>query len=134
MSGLSHWNITSLAIDQEDFVYAGTGGSSVFRSTGPTTDVDVDAVQVPTSFALHQNYPNPFNPETTISFDLLEAGFVELKIFTLLGQEVAALVDGEVSPGSHEVSFDASSLASGVYLYRLTAGSFVETRKMVLMR
>ena len=93
-----------------------------------------EAPGLPREFALDQNYPNPFNPSTTIRYALPARSHVTLTIFNTLGQQVATLVEGEVEAGYHEVQFDASRLSSGVYLYRLTAGSFVETRKLVLVR
>ena len=86
------------------------------------------------SFALSQNYPNPFNPSTTIEFDLPKTSEVNLKIFNILGEEVTTLVSDRLSAGSYSYEWDASKLASGVYLYRLQAGNYVETRKMVLMK
>jgi photosystem II stability/assembly factor-like uncharacterized protein len=90
--------------------------------------------QVPTSFDLKQNYPNPFNPTTTIDFSLLYSGYVTLKIFNLLGAEVATVLARELTAGSHGVGWNAAGFASGVYFYRVTAGPLVETKKMVLMK
>lgn len=81
------------------------------------------------TFILHQNYPNPFNPATVISYQLAVNSIISLKIFDALGREVAVLEDGLRNAGSHTVNFDASTLSSGVYFYRLEAGDFVETRK-----
>jgi hypothetical protein len=96
------------------------------------------------SFALFQNYPNPFNPATNIKFNLpntdnplpggARGGFVTLKVYDVLGNEIATLVNEEKSAGEYEVEFDGSNLSSGIYFYQLKAGSFVETKKMVLMR
>jgi len=83
---------------------------------------------------LEQNYPNPFNPTTKINYSIKEKGNVELKIFDLLGSEIVTLVNEEKAPGNYEVFFDASNLSSGVYLYTIKAGSFVQTRKMLLMK
>ncbi len=88
----------------------------------------------PNEFKLSQNYPNPFNPSTNISFNLPASGDVSLKVYNLLGQEVAALVNGRLNSGSHTVSFDASRLASGMYIYRLQAGSHLQTKKMMLIK
>ena len=99
--------------------------------------VGIDEIVVdnlPSIFELKQNYPNPFNPSTTIEFDLPKTSEVTLKIFNILGEEVAMLVSDRLSTGSYSYEWDASNLASGVYLYRLQAGEYVETRKMVLMR
>lgn len=91
----------------------------------------------PRSFTLSQNYPNPFNPTTTIEFELFEPSFVTLKVYDVLGREVATLIDDvELGEGNHDVEFDASTLASGVYLYRITAadGRFQQLKKMMLIR
>jgi hypothetical protein len=87
-----------------------------------------------TEYALHQNYPNPFNPITTIAFDLLEVGNVNLKVYNLMGQEVRAVVNGTMPKGRHVVSFDAGNLASGIYLYRIEVNGFVAEKKMLLMK
>jgi hypothetical protein len=94
----------------------------------------VDNGGVPDAFELYTNYPNPFNPSTLIAYDIPQNGRVTLKVFNMLGQEVATLVDGVQVAGRHEVRFDARDLASGVYLYRIQAGSFVKTKKMHLVR
>ncbi len=91
-------------------------------------------VTVPLSFDLKQNYPNPFNPSTTIEFDLPKTSQVTLKVFNILGEEVVTLVSERLSAGSYSYEWDAANLASGVYLYRLQAGNYVQTRKMILMK
>jgi hypothetical protein len=111
--------------------YMGVGELRVFERT--QTNVDPDPGK-PTAYTLRQNYPNPFNPRTTISFDLPEDGRVTLKVFSILGEEVATLLDQPLRSGVHEATFDAASLTSGVYLYRIETGQFVHTRKMILMR
>ena len=97
-------------------------------------DVRADATGLPETMALLQNYPNPFNPNSDIRYQISEFGKVRLAVYDLLGREVALLVNEMKPAGTYEVRFDASGLASGVYLYRLTAGSFVETRKMIVVR
>jgi len=87
-----------------------------------------------TDFALEQNYPNPFNPATKIKYAIKEKGNVELKVFDMLGSEITTLVNEEQPAGNYEVMFDASKLSSGVYLYSIKSGSFVQTRKMLLMK
>ncbi|HQI42065.1 MAG TPA: T9SS type A sorting domain-containing protein [Ignavibacteriaceae bacterium] len=86
------------------------------------------------SFALFQNYPNPFNPTTTIRFALPVESRVKINIYNSLGQLVETLADKDMKSGYHEISFNASRLASGVYFYKLNSGNFVETRKMLLMK
>ena len=95
-----------------------------------------DEPELPEAYALAQNYPNPFNPSTNIRFQLPQAEQVTLRVFDVLGREVAALLDNtSLGGGEHTVRFDASRLTSGVYLYRLEAGSsFVQTRRMVLAK
>jgi Secretion system C-terminal sorting domain len=89
---------------------------------------------IPATYALSQNYPNPFNPSTVINFSVPESGLVTMKIYNLLGQEVAELVNDIKSAGSYEVSFDASGLTSGMYVYKIQAGQFSATRKMMLLK
>jgi hypothetical protein len=88
----------------------------------------------PGEFSLAQNYPNPFNPSTTIRFNMARTGQVSLEVFDLLGRKVASLVNGTRQVGVNEVRFDASALTTGVYFYRIQAGEFVETRKMMLVK
>ncbi len=89
----------------------------------------------PSAFALQQNYPNPFNPTTTIRFAVSGLGLVSLKVFDVLGREVATLLNNEaMEAGTHEVTFDANRLTSGVYFYRITVGEFSETKKLLLMK
>lgn len=87
-----------------------------------------------TGFTLNQNYPNPFNPSTNISFTLPEASQVQLKVYNLLGQEVAVLLNSRLTAGSHSVTFEASGLSSGMYLYRIESGSFIQQKKMMLIK
>jgi glucuronoarabinoxylan endo-1,4-beta-xylanase len=90
--------------------------------------------EIPTVYELNQNYPNPFNPSTVIKFSIPESGFVSLKVFNILGQEVANLLNESKEAGVYEVSFDASSLTTGMYIYRIQSGNFTATRKMVLIK
>ncbi|MEX1274788.1 MAG: T9SS type A sorting domain-containing protein, partial [Bacteroidota bacterium] len=89
---------------------------------------------VPLTFGLEQNFPNPFNPSTTIGFRVAREEFISMNVFDMLGRHVATLVDEIMNPGLYQAHWDARTLSSGIYYYRLRAGSFVETRKMVLMR
>jgi hypothetical protein len=107
-----------------------------------TTSYDVTNILydelIPSKYLLSQNYPNPFNPSTTITYEIAEREFVTLKVYDILGREVATLVNEEKPTGSYEVEFDpASSIknpASGIYFYKITAGDFIETKKMILLR
>jgi hypothetical protein len=97
-----------------------------------------DHLAIPSSFSLSQNYPNPFNPSTTIGFRIPEASFVTLKIYDILGREVATLVNEEKQAGTYNIQFDASSvkggLSSGIYFYRICAGNFLQTKKLVFLK
>lgn len=97
------------------------------------TDAAVEDLNVP-DFALSQNYPNPFNPSTIISYSIPKSSFVQLKIYDMLGREVASLVNKEQAVGNYKVEFNASNLTSGVYFYRLQSGEFTETKKLILLR
>ena len=94
----------------------------------------IDEGKVPEQFRLEQNYPNPFNPSTKIEFRIADFGFVTLKVYDILGNEVATLISEEKAPGSYEVSFNAAEFGSGVYIYSLRAGSFAQTKKMTLLK
>ncbi len=94
----------------------------------------IEMNEVVSDFALDQNYPNPFNPSTTISFAIAAKSFVTLKVYNVLGKEVATLANGEFESGRHSVDFNASDLASGVYYYTISAGNFTSTKKMILMK
>lgn len=98
------------------------------------TGIESETEQIPGEFDLYQNYPNPFNPVTTIRFALPEKAAVALKVFDLLGRQVTTLVDEEMPAGVHKVIFDASALPTGVYFYRIRAGSFTEIKKLTLLK
>jgi hypothetical protein len=99
----------------------------------PTTEV-AEAGSSPEGYILYQNYPNPFNMGTSIRFNLREAGYVSLKVFDLLGREVASLVDGDRSAGEHAVGFNIPSISSGTYFCRLVVNGFVETKSMTALK
>jgi hypothetical protein len=102
---------------------------------GQVTSVAQDPTAgVPVSYSLSQNYPNPFNPSTNIRYTVPATGFVSLKVFNILGQEVASILEGQQNAGSYIATFDASKLTSGVYFYRLSGGAFSRTMKMVLLK
>ncbi len=98
-----------------------------------TTGVVVDS-EIPADFTLLQSYPNPFNPTATIEYHVPVSGFVKLSVYDILGREITLLVNENKSVGKHRVTFDASGLPGGVYFYRMQAGQFQETRKLVLLK
>jgi hypothetical protein len=89
---------------------------------------------LPAMFSLHQNYPNPFNPSTTLRYALPQTAFVTLTVYNTLGQQVAQLVNEQQQAGYHDAVFNANELASGVYFYKLQAGDFVQTKKLLLLK
>ena len=118
--------------DQRGFA-VGDSGTILFTSNGGLTSVDKTA-PVPRLFTLFQNYPNPFNPSTMLRYDVPCATHVSLRVYTMLGQEVVTLVNEEQQPGYKSVVFAADRFASGVYFYRLVAGTFVAVKKMVVVK
>jgi hypothetical protein len=92
------------------------------------------SASVPDKFELYQNYPNPFNPTTTIKYQLPTASRVKLKVYNLLGEDITTLVDKMQDVGLKSVEFNANKLPSGIYIYRLTAGSFTDVKKMMILK
>lgn len=127
---------TGLNWGDYDAAYSNNGQYIAFaRSLAPLLKSgDAKAALIPAEFELSQNFPNPFNPTTTIRYAVTADANVSLVVFDLLGQKVAQLVEGPTPAGYHVVQFDASRLASGIYIYKLQAGNFVQTKKMVLAR
>jgi hypothetical protein len=127
--------IYALAANDGD-LFAGTGGGGVFRCplAEMLTSVDYSSSELPRELLLDQNYPNPFNPSTTIRYGLPNRSHVTLSVYSTLGQQVVVLQNGEQEAGYHEVKFEARNLSSGVYFYRMQAGDFVQTRKLLLLR
>ncbi|MCP5064551.1 MAG: T9SS type A sorting domain-containing protein [Ignavibacteriae bacterium] len=121
--------------EEDENVYAGTDGTSTadFNMVdGSVTDIENEIVV--NEFNLHQNYPNPFNPSTTIKFSIMENAKVELKIYDIIGREIKTLVNRELNAGSHNIQFDASNLPSGMYVYEVRSGNFLQSRKMLLLK
>ena len=124
------------------FVQMTTIIDSVYWTPGLTIDgndmlvvgVDDELSQLPSKYELHNNFPNPFNPSTIIKYSIVQSGNVSLKIFNILGQEVATLVNKVQAPGVHQVNFDATNLSAGMYIYQIHAGSFVSSKKMLLLK
>ncbi len=120
--------------------YGGSLGSPTFLNTGGIyTNPDAIGITtistlVPKQFSLSQNYPNPFNPNSKIKFQIAKSGDTKLVVFDMLGREVETLVNENLNPGTYEVDFEGSNFSSGVYFYKLTAGSYAETKKMSLIK
>jgi hypothetical protein len=108
-----------------------------FGIMGPkdfVTDVQDVTETLPTAYSLEQNYPNPFNPSTKINFSIPESGLVTMRIYNSIGEEIGILLNEEKSAGTYQVDFDAEGLSSGIYFYSITAGSFTQTKKMILLQ
>ncbi len=134
-----YMDVFSLAVNKP-YTYIVTSMDKLHNESEPVakvvftlTDVAL-AESLPKEFKLEQNYPNPFNPSTAISYQLPAQSFVTLKIFDVLGREISTLVDELKSAGKYEVEFNGSNLSTGVYIYRLAAGNFVSTKKMILQK
>jgi len=133
-SGLADSIVTCLVASPDGYLYAGTETNGVYRSVSITTGLNDGSSVSPANFSLDQNYPNPFNPTTRIGFQITDYGLVTLIVYDLLGREVATVVNEKLGPGTYTRQWDAAGLASGIYLYRLATGDFVQTRKLVLIR
>jgi len=120
--------------DEKQGFAVGDSGIILHTSNGGVTAVGDRENHLPREYALFQNYPNPFNPSTTIRYGVPHTSTVSLVVFNALGQHIATLVNREVDAGYHEVRFDGSSLAGGVYFYRLQAGGFTQTKKWLLVK
>ena len=123
------WSVGAISIR----LSAASLSSTYWFELGTVSEVPVPP-PVPTAFRLFQNYPNPFNPTTRIQYSVPSTQYISLKIYDVLGREVALLVDGIRQPGTYTVRWDASRFSSGVYFYRLQAGKYVDTNKMILLR
>ncbi|MCZ7610011.1 MAG: T9SS type A sorting domain-containing protein [Ignavibacterium sp.] len=106
---------------------------SVLLKNNPI-ELNLSGTETVKEYALDQNYPNPFNPSTTIKFQIPKDGFVSLKVYDILGNEITTLVNEEKSQGRYEVIFNASSLANGVYIYKIQSGDFISSKKMILLK
>ena len=133
-SGLTENAIMDLAIDTDGDIFAASFGDGVFIANSSITSVFDKNISVLSTFILSQNYPNPFNPSTKIRWQSPVSGWQTLKVYDVLGNEVATLVDEYRSAGSYEVEFIGNNLVSGIYFYRLQAGDFVQTKKMILLK
>jgi hypothetical protein len=130
----SFTNISSLAVSGSYLIAGTLGGGIWIRHLSELVGVSGDVNNIPQKFSLSQNYPNPFNPNTVISYSLPSASNVKLIVYNTLGQEVKTLETGYKTAGNYSVTFNASSLPSGVYFYRLEAGNFTQIKKMMLIK
>lgn len=127
-------SISTFGVDtSKNLYYVAYGGGRILKLTGP--GVSVSPIEsIPDEFALAQNYPNPFNPSTTIRCSVPQAAHINLTVLDVLGREIAIVFDGIQEAGGHSFQFDAQNFPSGVYMYRLTSGSFTQTRKMLVLK
>ena len=121
-------NTTGYAVGNNGVILRTTNGGGTF------VGVNENSAAVPEGYSLGQNYPNPFNPETNISFSIPEKQFVRLSVFDAAGREITVLVNDIKEPGSYNIQFSSHSISSGIYFYRLTAGSFTATNKMIIVK
>jgi hypothetical protein len=135
-TGLPSIDIQALAINPATGrVFVGMTNAGVFRSIEPTTSIFEEiSEKLPLAFSLKQNYPNPFNPATMIEFSLPRSGYVTLKIYNLLGEEIAVLVAEHRTAGKHQIEWNPKELPSGVYLYRLQTEELTKTKKLTIIR
>lgn len=146
-NGGSNWSLqasgVSVTLNEHYMLNQNTGwivgnnGVILKTTNGGPSAINPISNEVPSVYSLYQNYPNPFNPNTKIKFDIPAVETIHelsLRIYDILGREVAVLVDEQLKPGSYEVEWDASNYPSGVYIYRLKTGSFSETKKMILLK
>ena len=151
-----HWNPMVLNLIQDQVVcmslvkknnkvwgYATTANRLIFQLAGESVGINKIESTIPLEYMLYQNYPNPFNPATKIKFEIpssengkwkMKNGLVTLVVYDALGKEVATLVNEKLQPGEYETSFDGSKLSSGIYFYKLSAGDYQETKRMVLIK
>jgi len=132
--GLTNLNIHTLTLDNNGYVYAGTG-NGVWRR--PLSEIVISVEEETnqlTDFFLSQNYPNPFNPTTKIKYSIPHSSNVQIKVFDVLGNELESLVNEEKPAGTYELTWNADQLPSGVYIYQLKAGEYTAVKKMILLK
>ena len=126
-SALCYWQIDYQCSDSTRII--------VINATGIATSVNDNTIKlIPKQFELYQNYPDPFNPTTTLSFTIPLRSSVSLKVFDILGREVATIISGEMPAGTYSRQWNATKMSSGIYFYRLRAGSFTQTKRLVLLK
>jgi hypothetical protein len=133
-SELANFSVTLPAYGSAIFTISTDEETVVLPPIPPIVSVDNEVNSLPESYNLFQNYPNPFNPSTTIRYSITNSELVRIKVYDILGREVRVLVNEFKQPGNYAIKFDATGLASGIYLYRIESGSFVQTKKMILLK
>lgn len=141
-AGFGHDEAYSIAVNSNGEVSVcgysvgnGTGRDyAVVKYSSNPTDVEETPRIIPLEFSLYQNYPNPFNPATKISFFIPQSSFVSLTVYEITGREVVNLINQQMNAGVYSAHFSAENLSSEIYFYRLQAGSFIQTKKMILMK
>jgi photosystem II stability/assembly factor-like uncharacterized protein len=133
-TGLANVVVSDLDLRSDRYLFAATHGRGMFKSSAPLVSVGESVPAIADEYLLRQNHPNPFNPATKVEFRLKNTGLVQLKVFDLLGREVSTLVNEVRAPGVYVETFDATGLASGMYICELRVGSFAASMKMVLAR
>jgi hypothetical protein len=131
--GLPNNTLFKLAI-VDTVLFSGLYGYGAWNTSAIVTEVQNSYYPLPTDFLLYQNYPNPFNPSTKIRYSVPQTSNVIMKVFDVLGNEIETLIDEEKNTGTYEITWFADNLPSGIYFYRLQADSFVESKKMVLLK
>ena len=133
--GLTDLNVQALTLDNNGYIYAGTGDGVWKRQLSElVTSIGETSIAFPSEFLLSQNYPNPFNPSTKIKYSVPQTSQVQIKVFDVLGNEIETLVNEEKPAGTYDITWTAANFPSGVYFYQLKAGEFVQTRKMLLIK
>ena len=120
-------------VDEENGWAVGSSGT-IISTRDNTSSVSSEQSFTPREYQLFQNYPNPFNPATKIRYEIVDRSYVTLKVYDVLGNDIAILVNEEKPAGTYEVEFDGTGLPSGIYIYRLQAGDFVDSKKMILLK
>ncbi len=133
-SGLPNYFIETIYFDENNYAYIGLVFEGIYKTTSAVTDVKLETYSEINSYKLYQNYPNPFNPTTNITYSLQEDSKVQIKIYDILGREVAELVNEQKPAGFYETTFDGSELTSGVYIYKIQVNDFVTSKKMILLK
>gem|GEM_PF-3222923 len=135
-----HFEVKKNSVEVDPYGWLGSGADPYTRATNEwlwlTNATGAKEVEIiaPIVFALNQNYPNPFNPSTTIKYSVPKAGLITIKVYDVLGKEIYTLVNGEKSVGNYSIEFDGSKFSSGIYFYRMQAGSYIETKKLILLK